>query len=355
MMIIDYCLWGGEKMRKPLIIWVIFALILTSCNKKEAVSDTYVPYLPDLTQEFSPTHVVIERRDGIFLMSVFAEPDDLSRVLWYLDLGETVQLLGYKYAGNDTTGDTPWYHIRTKNDTIGWSTKDFFMDISDIDQSSIAMNKIDLKKISILDKNGQRRLIEVTGEHSKFILEYGMNIVQINYYRKDYEFDSDFMYDYIYYPNFYFLMDICAEKKINNFPVIFFNQNRRINNKNGITFVDSFCFGAFENEDQRLMRMLFFSTNNYNIDIWISVVDENRKRIFDQILSDTPNYFLIRDRDQVYEYNEQNKEKGSVIWDYHNNAIERFGDDLINNMHNSKTANKWFAETEDILAGLTIE
>jgi hypothetical protein len=342
-------------MRKPLIIWVIFALILISCNKKEAASDTYVPYLPDLTQEFSPTHVVIERRDGIFLMSVFAEPDDLSRVLWYLDLGETVQLLGYKYAGNDTT----WYHIRTKNDTIGWSTKDYFMDITDVDQSSIAMNRIDLKKISILDKNGQKRLIEVTGEHSEFIFEYGMNMVEINYYRKDYEFDGDFMHDYYYRPNLYFLMDIYAEKKINNFPSIFFNTNRRINNKNGITLVDSFCFSAHEAEDQRLMRMLFFSTNNYNIAMWISFPYEDRKRIFDQIANDTPDYFLIRDYHnqtyEYYEYSEQNKEKGSVIWDYRNDARERFGADLINNMHNAKILNKWFAETEDLLAGLTIE
>ncbi|MDR1857892.1 MAG: hypothetical protein LBQ69_00320 [Treponema sp.] len=115
-----------------------------------------------------------------------------------------------------------------------------------------------------MDKNGQNHLIEAAGEHSEFRLEYGMNIVEINYFRKDYEFDGDFMYDYKYWPNLYFLMDIYAEKKINNFPSIFFNENRRINNKNGIAFVDSFCFAANEAEDQRLMRMLFFSTNNYN-------------------------------------------------------------------------------------------
>jgi len=40
-----------------------------------------------------------------------------------------------------------------------------------------------------------------------------MNIVKINYFRKDYEFDGDFMFDYKYWPNLYFLMDIYAEKK----------------------------------------------------------------------------------------------------------------------------------------------
>jgi len=53
-------------MGKPFIVLAIFALTLTSCSKKEAVSDTYVPYLSDITQEFYPTHVVIERRNGYF-------------------------------------------------------------------------------------------------------------------------------------------------------------------------------------------------------------------------------------------------------------------------------------------------
>jgi hypothetical protein len=150
-------------------------------------------------------------------------------------------------------------------------------------------------------------------------------------------------------------MDENIENGTNDFPAIDFNKNNgRKNIKNNVIFVDSFVFSAHEVENQQLSRSIFFSTNNYNIQITMFVPDDE---LIKRAVEESPKYFRIRTGSEDIEYNEENKEKGVPIWDYYREieATEQFGIDLIEGNHPSKLVNAWFLETEEILNGLKIE
>ncbi|MDR1507942.1 MAG: hypothetical protein LBI67_12660 [Treponema sp.] len=71
-------------------------------------------------------------------------------------------------------------------------------------------------------------------------------------------------------------------------------------------------------------------------------------------MSEASEYFKARIGDEEYDLNSSNGDKGEILWDYRNNATERFGEDLIHHKNSSIVAAEWYRETEEILNGLFI-
>jgi hypothetical protein len=214
------------------------------------------------------------------------------------------------------------------------------------------MNIIDAIAITFSGNNEKLMEFELIENEGKYRFEYGYNTVFLDYWKKNVEFDARYQYDNKYYPEEYIRMEKNIENGANDFNPIFFNQNIRENEINGIIFVDSFCFSVFESESIFLSRRIYLSTNNYNIRITIMGSSELTKKAIEE----TPNYFRIRTaggNDDI-EYNDTTRETGWVVWDYINDAKIMFGNDLINGIHKSKTVNDWFLETEIILSGIEV-
>jgi hypothetical protein len=308
-----------------------------------------------LNNNYKPTHMVYKTA-GISggLITIYATDDVNSKKVGYIDLGETIQVIdiGGNIIINDENAN--WYKIRNQKHGIGWCTSNYFIDITEIDLSQLAMNKIDIHELVIPNKSGEDNIIRISGRDGYFTYNYGINKVFVGFYNRTEEFDSDFMYDNMYYPNLYSLMDVNIYNDIEEFPIIYFNRNRRKNHKNGILFVDSFGFAAHDVSDKGLTRYIFFSTNNYNIKVSIFIPYEQRQDIYNKILSEVPGYFKVRIGDREYNYNNSNGNEGEIIWDYRNDTIEKFGEDLIKQKNGSITAIEWYQETEEILNRLFI-
>jgi hypothetical protein len=215
-----------------------------------------------------------------------------------------------------------------------------------------SMNKINATAILFTGNNENLLELRLLGNEGNYRFECGYNTVIVDYWGKTVEYDSDYRYDNKYYPEEYIQMERNITNGINSFKSIFFNQNIRQNEKNGVIFVDSFCFSVFEAESIFLSRRIYLSTNNHNIRITIYGSNELVKKVIEE----APDYFKIRSSDGKgdIEYNDITKEIGRIVWDYKNNAIIMFGNDLINGIHKSETVNDWFFETETILNGIKI-
>jgi hypothetical protein len=217
----------------------------------------------------------------------------------------------------------------------------------------IAMNKIDASSIIYKEKNGNTGVLNLAGNDGNFRFSFGINDVLIDYWKKTAEFDDKYQYYNNYYPEEYTSMEENIKNETNNFPGISFNTHLRKNSKNGIIFVDSFCFSAFESASIVLHRYLFLSTNNYNIRINIFLNDSKLEKEF---IEESPKYFKIQTAGGGnLEYNNETKEKGWEVWDYKNDAIKMFGDDLLKGAHKSLIVNNWFNQTEEIIDGLGIK
>jgi hypothetical protein len=216
------------------------------------------------------------------------------------------------------------------------------------------MNKINIQELIMPNESGEDNIITISGKDGNFAYDYGINKVFVEFYNRTEEFDRDFMYDHMYYPNIYSLMEVNMYNGLEEFPSIYFNRNRRKNHKNGILFVDSFCFSADDAGDKELIRFIHFSTNTYNIQVQIFIPYKQKEDMYDKILSEVPEYFKVRIEDREYNYNNPNGSEGEIIWDYRNNAIVNFGEDLMNQKNGSVTAVEWYHETEEILNRLFI-
>jgi hypothetical protein len=219
------------------------------------------------------------------------------------------------------------------------------------------MNIIDIEYLILanIDGNNKFRIVDKYGSYS---CEYGMNKIYISFYNRNEDFDEDFQYDKFYDSDDYREMELCIDNNANVFPSIYFSTNHRKNIKNNITFVDAFMFSAYESQDQEIWRVIYFTTNNYDINIIMRIPGSSYGNdIIKKIMAEAAQYFLLYKNNIKYDYNgEDPATKGNmVLWDYENNATERFGEDIINNKNPSKTLTQWYNETEKILEGLRLE
>ena len=131
-----------------------------------------------------------------------------------------------------------------------------------------------------------------------------------------------------------------------------------------MVFVDAFAFFTPEEmvDQQRLVRDIFFTTNEYTVRITIFVPHSGRENeVIYRIMNEAPCYFRIVVPDledfsgkvspEILYFAEENLDKGFIIW----HDLERFINDLLGHTNHSETAAAWFMETEEILAGIFLE
>lgn len=293
-------------------------IVLFSCTPKETISEIDVePVLENILSDhlgpFIATHVVTS--NGKVMDN--SRTKDLE-----IYLGEMVELLETKPVEN--IGETVfiWHKIRTKSDTVGWCLDDYLVNISGIDLSQISLNKIDSKIFSFINETGEKIETEVTGDFKRNIYWYGMNLIVIEYFYKNADFDTGDILT-MYQRNsivYNFLCDIFVFKGLGNFPDYWGYSNIRINNKNGIKCIDSFNFIEGPTYESGYIigfqRIVQISTNNYCIKISMQLMDDNKKNM-NQIISDTPKFFKIDLSENYFK------------WDEENNAKSKFGSELI--------------------------
>jgi hypothetical protein len=215
--------------------------------------------------DYKPTHMVYKNAGpGGGLIPVYAADDVNSRALGYIDLGETVEVIAVGGNSMINNENASWYTIRNRKYSAGWCTSNYFVDITEMDLSQLAMNKINIQELIISNQQGEDTVIKITGKDGNFLYKYGVNSVFVGFYNKTEEFDDDFMYSFKYYPRVYSVMEVNMHNGVEDFPILYFNRNRRKNYKNGILFFDSFCFAPHDVGSKELSRRIYFSTNTYN-------------------------------------------------------------------------------------------
>ena len=346
---IEYCFARGKIMRKiqNYIFLVISIFLFSSCGNRNSTNhsnisgdntvNTSSQICPD-----TPSHMVISH------VWVRLEPNNTSRLIQIFPRAMLVSLLA-----TENVAGTYWARIVNSRGVTGWFHLNM---LKKIDQSlvGLAMNEINDPVIILPNKEGENYRFILDGEYGRFSYEYGMNRIVISYFRKGIVFDDDFN----------LLNDYCKERFLeietsiaNQFDIFpnyrGFNDKRRKNIKNNVVFFDSFRFTEFTLREQRLARDIFFTTNDYNIRIKMSLPDE----IMNIVMREAPNYFeIVENPEELYatiitwDFSEENIEKGYIFW--RSEAPEQFGTDLLNNTNQSETAIAWFKETEEILNGL---
>ena len=214
------------------------------------------------------------------------------------------------------------------------------------DNSNGPMNNINITRIILPNNDGGREIIELNDDSGSYTYNFGQNRIYINYFKRNVKFDPIFMYQNAYDPDFFESLDRGINKEIIDFPHWYFNDNMRKQVINNVIIVDSFKFYAQEHTSQLLYRTLFISTENYNITLAINIPAENIKELYDMIVSEVPEYFIIdlnaRHPDFI------------VMWRSSDSIVD-FGNELINENHKSITATDWYRETERLINGLSIE
>jgi hypothetical protein len=286
-----------------------------------------------LSSAFSPKHYLVTR-------DVFEKSNTQTAQVNGFTLFSSVEVLG-------NNGNTQWVRIRDNHRT-GWCLT---TGVNELPIKYNPMNNIDIEYL-ILENIANNRF-KIEGRYGDFSSEYGMNMISISFYRRNERFDIEEIHPYEYNPNDYRTMELSIENDINTFPQIYFGSHNRKNNKNGITFVDSFMFSAHEGDNHSIWRVIYFSTNNYDIKVTMFIPDTSySNELIRQIMTEAPQYFGL--------YPDEPYIGGDIIgvyWIHRDDfdAIKNFGEDLLNDRHTSQTLNMWFAETEKILAGLRIE
>ena len=333
--------------------FVIVALLTFSCAKKENIQENGIEAIGNLieaeeinhpSEEImyvnSPEGLRVRKEPGIESERIFLLNDKEKVIV--LEKDTTEQIIDGLY-GN-------WFFIETDK-IAGWVFSGYLMNETEFETKLTGMNKLRAMALIFEDFYGNPGNISLNENEGSYKYDYGLNTVTVDYWKKAMGFDADYQFNNRYYPDEYKQMEIKIETGVNDFNSIYFNQNIRRNKINDIVFVDSFCFSVFESESIFLSRRIYFSTNNYNIRITILGLTG----LSNNMIEEAPHYFRIRSpgQDDV-EYNAETKETGWAVWDYKNNAIQLFGDDLIAGRHESKTVNDWFIETEKILAGIKV-
>ena len=316
--------------------FIIVITILFSCNKYDERLNITFEY-----EDNTPTHVINRRagNSGVFYVPVYSIPVINSNRVAHFDYGETMQLMeiGDSVSFNDI--DAIWYRIRSDRVNSGWVTSNYLMDIRDVDFSALAMNKIDIQELLIPDRTGEKYIINVVDDFGHFHFEYGDINISVIYHSKDIELDGSSLWYDIINPNYFLLTEINLYMGMEKFHIITPNYtNHRINSINGLMLIDAFSFCQFEAQDISLQRRVYFSDFNYNYEIYFGIPYFTLLNYIDAILIEAQEYFIPGDGSDP-----------RMKWDTANNAIERFGDDLINNRNPSDTVVNWFLETEIFL------
>jgi hypothetical protein len=209
------------------------------------------------------------------------------------------------------------------------------------DYFSKPMNSINISKIILTDLLGNNEEFELNSDIGHYSKNFGKNQIIINYFRRDIEFDSLFMYEHGYDPSFFLEIDKGINDGISEFSHWYFHDNIRKQIINNIILVDSFSFCVNDGGTQLLDRSIFFSTKDHNIMINIFIASEDiLKEIYNRIVFEAPEYFTI-------DFNRP--------WWKDSNSVVDFGTNLINGNHKSKSVIEWYIETDRILQSLKIE
>jgi len=348
------------KIRLLKIIFIL--MILISCNKKienntineafivevvEVVEDEQIISITTDSQdiilsEFNPSYILLNN-------VVYQQPDIQSSRSWAFLLLDLVEILRYEEQEIINGENIQWVQI-SRNNRTGWC---FITDVKKLEQpiEYNPMNEIDIDYL-ILNNNSENSRFKIEGINGNYTGTYGINNISIWFNGRNDYYDQYYLYGYG--PENFRKMELCIENNIGIFPSIGWGTHQRKNIFNNITVIDTFLFSAHESSNQSVQRIIYFTTNNYDIYISLYIPDSSYENdIIKQIMREAPQYFLLGDR--ITPYNGEDPNKNVVVWDYFNDAIERFGNDLMDGINPSQTLNLWYSETEKILESLRIE
>jgi hypothetical protein len=343
-------------MKIKIFIAVFFLIIMISCNNKKEIPQT--PELnnkketseikDDLLPEFDPKYILLTN-------NIFENPDiNSKRIIMGFSFTDLIQVLEYGENISVNNEYRQWVKIRDDFDRIGWCFNDGIKELKQPIKYN-PMNKIDIEFLILTNIDGNNKF-KIAEKHGDYSCEYGMNKIYISFYNRNEDFDQDFQYFNFYFPDDYRKMELCIDNDVNIFPSIYFSTNQRKNMKNNITFVDAFMFCAHESQDQEIRRVIYFTTNNYDIEIIMLIPGSSgNNEIIRKIMTEAPQYFLLYKNDIKHDYNGEDPRSNTVVWSFANDGIEKFGKDLIIGKNPSKTLMQWYNETEKILEGLRIE
>ena len=206
----------------------------------------------------------------------------------------------------------------------------------EVKSPSIPMNKYNFTELTIQNEN-----IILNGDFGKYNFNYGDNMIYIGYFNREKEFDRIFNYQHHYDPELFETLENDIQNEKTEFSHWFFYNNMRKKIINNIIVIEGFRFSEYEDSDQQLTRALFFSSANYNIVIQISLDYEVRRKYFDLIIHEVPEYFTIGWTNSFHWKNIE--------------SLLKFGSDLLNGINGSKIAMEWYIETEELIEGLSIK
>jgi hypothetical protein len=208
-----------------------------------------------------------------------------------------------------------------------------------------SLNNIIISKIILPKDDGNFITLKLSDNKGYFDYQFDDLEIYILYYNKDNPtYDDAYDESNISYFQFF---EQYNNRIIDEIPEIVWHHNIRFSVINGFKYVDSFMFAVHDFLDKQLTRLVYLSTKNYYIRIRITNNFYNapeREILFDQIYQEVPQYFKIFSSEAIIL-----GRKDVVIWDFDNNGILRFSNDLINGQNKSKITNSWFVKSEEIL------
>ena len=294
----------------------------------------------------------------LYSYSFYSEPNIQARQRNdYIWSGTLVKVLQLADRVSVDGKDKRWIELKANSiysgDYTGWILVDGLSEMGKF-TGYFPMNKTDVEYV-VLENIGQDARFKLEGESGYFSCEYGMSSIGISYYSRDGEFDRDFQYFNTYDVNVFRAMEYFVNNDISGIP----NMNDWSTHKvkrmeNGITLVDSFIFTAYEIQSIQIWRKIYFTTDNYDITISMGIDDRTDDSLVRQIITESPQYFVHSDGTP---YNGEDIKEHPVQWGTSGRGITvtKFGDDLRGGTHPSRTLNRWYAETEEVLSGLHIE
>jgi hypothetical protein len=159
----------------------------------------------------------------------------------------------------------------------------------------------------------------------------------IAFFDRNVDFDVFTEHEYSYPPEQFDIWENAIENNETEFPQWFFHSILRKRVTNNTTMVEGFMFSAYESVDMMLQRLLYISSANYNILIRV----KGEMADFDSIISEVPEYFEPAWTGKGFQWKDRE-------------STESFGRALINGNSMSKTATKWYSETEEMIESIII-
>jgi len=285
--------------------------------------------------EFNPTHILLAS-------GIFEAPNIESRQLWHSSMGTLIEILEHEE-------NEQWVKFRRDNDRTAWTLANQVKEFT----GYYPMNKISIEYL-ILETIPDNSKFRIEGKYGHFSFEYGMNKIHLSFYSRNENFDKDFQFNNAYWPDRFRTMEYFVNNNIEVFPSPNWTTNGRKNEINSITIADTFMFAAHESQNQSIRRVVYITTSNYDIEITIMIPGSSFDNdLIRQIMREAPQYFFLISLDASY--SGEDPRENSVAWDYRNDAITRFGNDLRNGTNPSHLLNQWYNETERILQGLILK